>query len=102
MSRNPIYQALLSTRMMHSLVRSTRHDERLAAARDTFERDLAAIRDLMDRGIISGAECSDLSRRAARPFHAKVLWLLRSETSHRTRRRFARQAIVAHSGGVRL
>lgn len=102
MKRNPIYQALVSTRMMHSLVRSTRNDDRLASARETFERDMAAIRDLCDREIISGAECYDLSRRAARPFHAKVLRLLRSETPHRSRRRFARQAISAHSEGVRL
>lgn len=102
MTRNPIYQALLRTRIMSKMTRDYRADPRLGDKTATFERDMEAIRELRERGILSYEECSGISHRVARSYHAAVLTLFRADNRLAARRRLNRQVIRFHAEGIRL
>ena len=100
--RNPIYQSLVRTKLIRNMMRDWKADPGNQSLGDQFHNEMDAIRSLSERGVITYDEKYDLSRKAARFYHAQAIKHYRSQTRFRLRRELPAMVREAESYSVRF
>ncbi|MFP5078272.1 hypothetical protein ACLE20_13270 [Rhizobium sp. YIM 134829] len=97
--RNPLYQALLRTGLIHRLMRDLEKAPGTKALFDQFHNEMSVLRNLCDRGVIPAEVRNEIRLAAARSIHAAAINHWRKQARLIDRRRMPRmlRESVAHS-----
>ena len=100
--RNPIYQAMLRTRMIYVMMREFENSPGSAALLAQHRNEMAVLRALRERGVLPAEVDGKIHRDAARSIHATAILHWRKQSRLIDRRRMPRMLREAISNHVRF
>lgn len=100
--RNPIYQAMLRTRLIRNMMRDLERSGEADEAFAQFREEMDVLRRLRERGAIPSDMDGEIFRMAARSIHAAAINHWRKQSRLIDRRRMPRMLREAISNHVRF
>lgn len=100
--RNPIYQAMVRTRIIFKMMRDFEQSSGTKALFDQFHNEMSVIRNLHERGAMSSDAYRETSLLAGRSIHAAAINHWRKQARLIDRRRMPRALRDADHSRVRV